>query len=132
MQLAILYAATATVFLVIDAIMLNTVLKPLFAARIGPIMAEPLRLGPAALFYLCYVAALLWLVSWPALREGAPMQALVGGMVLGFAAYGTYEFTNYATLRDWHWSMVAVDLTWGTALTGFAAWSGVMVTRWVT
>ncbi|MFP4273804.1 MAG: DUF2177 family protein [Paracoccaceae bacterium] len=132
MQLAILYLSTAAVFLVIDAIMLNAVMKPLFAARIGPIMAEPLRLGPAAVFYLVYVAALLWLVSWPALREEVPLQALVGGAVLGFAAYGTYEFTNYATLRDWHWSMVTVDLLWGTALTGFSAWAGVMMTRWVT
>ena len=125
MQIVLLYLVTAGVFLALDAIMLNTVLKPLFETRIGGIMADPLRLAPAAAFYLAYVAALLWLVSLPALRAGDPVQALVGGAVLGFAAYGTYEFTNYAVLRDWHWSMVAADLTWGTVLTAVSAWAGV-------
>ncbi|WP_371036859.1 MULTISPECIES: DUF2177 family protein [unclassified Rhodosalinus] len=129
MQIALLYLATAGVFLVLDALMLNMVLRPLFEGRIGAIMAEPLRMGPAAVFYLAYVAGLLYLVSVPALRAGDPMQALVGGAVLGFVAYGTYEFTNYAVLRDWHWTLVAVDLTWGTALTAVSAWAGVAVLR---
>jgi uncharacterized membrane protein len=92
-------------------------------------MAEPLRLGPAAAFYLAYVAGLLYLVSVPALRDGDPVQALMGGAVLGFVAYGTYEFTNYAVLRDWHWSLVATDLAWGTVLTAVSAWAGVAALR---
>ena len=28
-------------------------------------------------------------------------------------AYGTYEFTNLATLKGWHWQMVVVDVSWG-------------------
>ena len=129
MQIALLYLVTAGVFLVLDALMLNTVLRPLFEGRIGEIMAEPLRLGPAAAFYLAYVAGLLYLVSVPALRDGDPVQALVGGAVLGFVAYGTYEFTNYAVLRDWHWSLVATDLAWGTVLTAVSAWAGVAALR---
>jgi uncharacterized membrane protein len=129
MQIALLYLVTAGVFLVLDALMLNTVLRPLFEGRIGEIRAEPLRLGPAAAFYLAYVAGLLYLVSVPALRDGDPVQALMGGAVLGFVAYGTYEFTNYAVLRDWHWSLVATDLAWGTVLTAVSAWAGVAALR---
>jgi uncharacterized membrane protein len=44
-------------------------------------------------------------------------------------AYGTYEFTNFATLVNWSPAMVATDLIWGTVLTGFAAWAGVAITR---
>ena len=33
------------------------------------------------------------------------MAALHGALV-GAMAYGTYEFTNYATLADWHPKMV--------------------------
>jgi len=44
-------------------------------------------------------------------------------------AYGTYEFTNLATLRDWHWQMVAVDVTWGAVLTGVSAFAGVIAAR---
>ena len=81
---------------------------------------------------LLAIAGLIWLVSWPALKADAPVQALISGLVIGAMAYGTYEFTNYATLKDWHPSMVAVDFLWGTALTGFSAWAGVMITRAIT
>jgi len=131
-QLIILYVATAAVFLILDAIMLTRVLKPLFETHLGGLLADPIRVGPAAVFYLFYIGGLLYFVSVPALREGVPVQALLGGALLGAMAYGTYEFTNYATLRDWHWHMVAVDLTWGTILTGVSAWAGVMITRALT
>ncbi|PKP70621.1 MAG: DUF2177 domain-containing protein [Alphaproteobacteria bacterium HGW-Alphaproteobacteria-4] len=124
-----LYATTALIFLALDAVMLSRVMRPLFEQHIGGLLATDLRLVPAALFYLGYVAGLVWLVSLPALRAGAPMQALIGGAVLGALAYGTYEFTNYATLSAWHPSMVATDLIWGTVLTGFSAWAGVAITR---
>ena len=81
------------------------------------------------MFYLGYVAGVLWFVSIPALRTGDATSALVGGVLLGLMAYGTYEFTNYATLRDWRFEQVAVDMVWGGVLTGFAAWAGVMATR---
>ncbi len=104
-------------------------MRPLFAAHIGDMLATELRLVPAALFYLAYVGGVLWFVSLPALREGAPVNALLAGAALGAMAYGTYEFTNYATLRDWHWQMVAVDVTWGTILTAVSAWVGVLAAR---
>ena len=57
--------------------------------------------------------------------------AIVGGgpagMVLGLLCYGTYEMTNYATLRDWSVQQVVIDGLWGMGLTGFAAWAGVAV-----
>lgn len=128
----ILYLATVIPFLVLDAVMLKLVMAPLFRRFIGPLMLEMPRLAPAALFYLAYVAGLLWMVSWPALKAGDPLQALVGGLVLGALCYGTYEMTNYATLAAWNWQQVVIDGLWGTALTGFAAWAGVAVMsgRW--
>lgn len=129
MQIAVLYAATAGIFLILDAIMLRVVMAPLFRRHIGDALLADIRIGAAAVFYLFYVAGLVWLVSLPALRAGVPLQALVRGAVVGAMAYGTYEFTNYATLRGWHPAMVATDLLWGTALTAFAAWAGVLVTR---
>jgi len=129
MSIVILYLSTAAIFLGLDAVMLRFVMRPLFETHIGPLLLESPRLGPAAVFYLAYVAGLLWLVSVPALKTGAPMQALVGGAVIGAMAYGTYEFTSYAVMRDWSPTMVAVDLTWGTVLTAFAAWAGVTITR---
>jgi uncharacterized membrane protein len=129
MQIVALYLITATVFLVLDAVMLKTVMKPLFEQFIGDWILDDIRIRPAVAFYLFYVAGVLWFVSLPALRDGISVNALISGAILGAMAYGTYEFTNYATLRDWSLTMVAVDLTWGAALTGFSAWIGVTLTR---
>lgn len=129
MQPAILFLSTATIFLVLDAIMLRTIMRPLFEGHIGDWLLEDIRWRPAVVFYLFYVAGLLWFVSLPALRADAPLQALAGGMVLGALAYGTYEFTNLATLTRWSWAMVATDLAWGTVLTGAAAALGVWAVR---
>ena len=127
MQIATLYLSTAIIFLVLDAIMLGLVMKPLFTRHIGPLMIEPIRYVPAAAFYAAYVAGLIYLVSLPALKTGAPV--LFPAMIIGAMAYGTYEFTSYAIMRDWHWQMVATDFIWGTVLTGLSAWGGVMITR---
>lgn len=127
MQIAVLYLSTAAIFLILDAIMLTLVMKPLFSRHIGPLMLENIRLVPAAAFYLAYVAGLLYLVSLPALRTGAPV--LIPAAIIGAMAYGTYEFTSYAIMKDWHWSMVVTDTTWGAVLTALAAWGGVTLTR---
>lgn len=127
MQIAVLFLSTAAVFLILDAIMLTFVMKPLFDRHIGALMLENIRLAPAAAFYLAYVAGLLYLVSVPALRTGAPV--LLPAAIIGAMAYGTYEFTSYAIMKDWHWQMVATDTIWGTLLTAVSAWSGVAITR---
>jgi uncharacterized membrane protein len=127
MQIATLYLATAVTFLVLDALMLSLVMKPLFQRHIGALMLDGLRLGPAVAFYLFYVGAILWFAGWPALRDGG--SPLLSAAILGAAAYGTYEFTSYAIMRDWHWSMVAADVTWGTVLTAVSAAVGVAVVR---
>jgi len=130
MQLVTLYLSTAAVFLVLDGLMLAFVMKPLFTRHIGPLLIEPIRFGPAALFYAAYVVGLIYLVSLPALKSGSPVW--VPAAIIGAMAYGTYEFTSYAILRDWDIAMVATDFLWGTALTAFAAWAGVTITRMIT
>lgn len=129
LTVVVVYAVTAVVFLALDALMLGFVMRPLFERHIGHLLLDNIRYGAAAAFYLAYLAGLVWLVSLPALRDGTNIQALVAGMVIGAMAYGTYEFTSYAIMRDWHPAMVAADLAWGTVLTGVSAWAGVAVTR---
>jgi uncharacterized membrane protein len=129
MQIVITYFATVVVFLGLDAIGITYLIRPVFERHVGHLLAESFRVVPAALFYLGYVAGLVYLVSLPALRDDAPTQALLHGMLIGFMCYGTYEFTNMATLSEWSWQQVLTDTAWGMALTGFSAWAGVMVAR---
>ena len=129
MKILTLYLITAVIFFVIDAIGLRLMIKPVFERHVAHLFADPFRVGPAALFYLGYVAGVLWFVSVPAINHGNPVTALIGGALLGLLAYGTYEFTNYATLRDWSPTQVVVDTLWGGLLTGVSAWAGVLAIR---
>ena len=129
MQIALLYGSSTVFFLIVDAIMLTLVMKPLFERHIGHLLQSPINLAPAAIFYLFYVAGLIWLVSLPALRDGSVAQAALNGAILGAVAYGTYEFTNMSVLKGWDWTMVAADTAWGAVLTGATAAFGVWVVR---
>jgi uncharacterized membrane protein len=129
MTYLVLYAVTVVVFLGLDVVMLKKVMYPMFSSNIGSMMLDSPKMGPAAAFYLFYVGGVLWFASIPALQSGQPSQAFVAGFVLGLLAFGTYEFTNFATLRGWVIQMVVVDVVWGGLLTGTSAWVGVSVVK---
>ena len=127
MTLVVLYLATAATFLILDALMLTFVMRPLFERHVAYLLREDVNLAAAAVFYLFYIAGLVYLVSWPALKDGAPV--LLPAAIIGALAYGTYEFTSYAVTKGWHPAMVATDLIWGTVLTATSAWVGVTAAR---
>ncbi|PVA10040.1 DUF2177 domain-containing protein [Pelagivirga sediminicola] len=130
MTVLILYVVTLIAFLGIDYLGLSYLIKPTFEQHIGPLLTDSPRMGPAVIFYAFYVGVLLWFVSWPALEQGKSLAWVFGsGVLIGAMAYGTYEFTNLATLKDWTWRMVATDFTWGSLLTGVSATVGVAVAR---
>ncbi len=130
MQIIILYVATTAIFLILDGLMLALHMQPLFKRHLGAQLLENIRILPAAAFYLAYIAGLLYLVSLPALKTGSAI--VIPAALIGAMAYGTYEFTSFSIMKDWHWSMVATDVIWGTILTAVSAWGGVAVTRALT
>ncbi|WP_035776740.1 DUF2177 family protein [Arthrobacter sp. H5] len=121
-------AVVAVVFLAIDIPWL-LLMAGTYREWIGPLMAERASLGFAAVFYLGYAATAYWLAVKPALEKASGRAAAVSGAVVGFAAYGTYGFTNAATLRDWPVEMLVIDTIWGTALTGTTCLIAYLVVR---
>ena len=79
-------------------------------------MAEKVKWLPAIIFYLLFVFAALVLVILPALDKGSWLNALLYGALLGMISYGTYDFTNLASIRDWPLKVTFVDIIWGTVL----------------
>jgi len=133
MTLTVLYVATFAVFLGLDFLGLSYLIRPVFERDIGPLLLDRFRVLPALVFYAFYIAVLLWFVSLPALADDKSLIWVLGNAALiGALGYGTYEFTNLATLKDWTWTMVATDFTWGVCLTAVSATAGVWIARTVT
>ena len=122
-----LYIATAVIFLALDAIWLRKVAMPMFQRHVGGLMLDDPDLKVAAIFYALYCAGVVYFAAAPAVAAGAPGLALQHGFVLGLLAYGTYEATNKATLKGWHWQMVVSDTLWGAVLTGVSAWGAAAI-----
>ena len=51
------------------------------------------------------------------------------GIVFGVVAYGTYNFTNMATIKNWSPYVVIVDMIWGGLLTGTSAALGILFSK---
>jgi len=129
-QLA-LYAIMLVVFLGIDAVWLSTMSTRFYKKHLGDLMRESPNLPVALAFYLLYVVVLLVVVVMPAVDKGSLLQAAGFGVLLGLAAYGTYDITNLSTIRDWPVVVTVVDLIWGGTLTGVLSTVGYLVANWL-
>lgn len=126
---AIAYGGAAAAFFVIDFLWLSLMAKSFYREHIGHLMADNLNVGAAGGFYLLYVIGIVVFAVIPALQSDSWKTAVVLGGLLGLIAYGTYDMTNLATLRDWPLSMALVDMAWGTVLTGVSATAGYFACR---
>jgi uncharacterized membrane protein len=118
------YAAALLVMGVLDALWLGWLARDFYRQEMGAQMADPIRWGPALLFYFGYPAALVALAVFPA---GQPLGLQIARAALvGLVAYGVYDLTNLATLRHWPLKLAGVDAAWGTLAStisgGVAAW----------
>lgn len=112
------YVTAFVLFLVIDLIWLVVVAKNLYQKELGYIMTDKPNWIAAILFYLLFLAGLVFFVIHPALGKDSWRYALLAGMFFGFITYCTYDLTNLATLKDWPIKITIIDLIWGTALGG--------------
>lgn len=117
------------VFFIIDLLWLSLMAKSYYGHRIGHLMAGDINMTAAGGFYLLYVLGIVVFAVTPALQSESWKMALVLGAFMGLIAYGTYDMTNLATLRDWPVSVAVVDMAWGTALTGVSAVAGYVASR---
>jgi uncharacterized membrane protein len=123
---AILYLATLIVIVPIDFLFLGTVAKSFFTSQVGDMLGE-IRLAPAILFYLLYVAGILVFVNGAA--DARWQSALLYGALFGLFCYATFELTSLSLLRHWTWAVVAVDVSWGVFVTAVSSTLGLIITN---
>ena len=118
------YVGALAALLGLDAVWLSAMAERLYRPMLGDLLARDFEVLPALAFYALYVFGVVFLAAVPALRLGGWRTALINGAVLGLVAYGTYDFTNQATLRHWPTIVTGLDLAWGTFLTSASAVAG--------
>lgn len=123
------YVGSALAMLVLDAIWLTTTVPLIYKPALGDMLAEPPNLAVAALFYLVYLIGVVVFAVLPALNQQNWLIALGAGALLGLVAYGTYDFTNLSTLKNWPLTLSLVDVCWGVVLTAITATAGFVAGR---
>lgn len=115
------YGVTLLAFLAIDFIWLGFIATKFYKEQLGPMMLEKPLLGVAFAFYALYALGIFVFAVMPALRDESWRTAALLGALLGLVAYGTYDLTNFATLKNWPVTMTFVDMAWGMVLTAATA-----------
>lgn len=123
------YAATAIVFFALDFVWLSTATGLVYRPMLGDMLSPEPALPVAALFYVFYVVGIVVFAVIPATNAGSWAMALGLGALLGLVAYGTYDITNLATLKDWPVMVTVIDLAWGTFVSAAAAFAGYTALR---
>ena len=114
------FIAAALAFGALDAMWLGWAGDNFYRPRLGDMLADSFRMGPALVFYAAYIAAIVWFAVRPGLAGGLGAAAL-NGALLGAICYATYDLTNQATLKQWSTTVTIVDIFWGAFATALAA-----------
>ncbi|KPJ85669.1 hypothetical protein AMJ57_02225 [Parcubacteria bacterium SG8_24] len=115
------FAVILPIFLLLDGIWLGVISKGFYLnrmrsfARISDGSFAPVW-GSVFLVYLLLSFGVLFLVLPQA--EGSWLKALLFGGALGLVAYGVYDLTNHALVKDWSVTLTLVDIAWGVFVCG--------------
>ncbi len=129
MTYIIAYISATVFFFALDFVWLAFVAKDFFQKHIGFLLADEFNLAVAGAFYLSYTIGIVIFCIMPAVQSQNWLMALGYGCLFGFLAYGTYDFTNLATLKNWPPIVTIVDICWGTTITGLSALVGYFAVR---
>ena len=121
------YITAIIAMFLLDLIWLSTLARPLYQEGIGHLMAAQPKLSFAALFYLVFVAGLMWFAVRPNAHAKGVKNTFIAGAFFGFFIYASYDLTNLALLKDWPLGLSIIDMTWGTLLSGVCAAVGKFV-----
>jgi uncharacterized membrane protein len=126
-----LYALTTLAFFAIDLVWLGVVASSFYQKHLGPILRPDIVWGAALAFYALYIAGILVFAVVPGLQAGSLVRAVSLGAFFGLVAYATFDLTGMALIREFNWTVVIVDLIWGTVLTGSVAAAGFAAGQWL-
>ncbi len=126
-----LYLLTVPVFFAVDLLWLGVLARDFYRSNLGHLLSPTVNWPAALVFYLLFIAGILYFAVIPALAMGSPGPAVRNGLLFGFFTYMTYELTNMATLPSWPVKVVLVDIAWGMVLSATVAAASYGIGRWL-
>jgi uncharacterized membrane protein len=118
------YVAALVTMVAIDLLWLGVIAKPVYQQGIGHLMAEKPNITAAVLFYVVYPVGIVIFAIAPDAVSASWLKTFTSAALFGLFAYATYDLTNLATLKGWPISLAALDMAWGSLVTGIAALTG--------
>ena len=118
------YVAALITMVAIDLLWLGVIAKPLYQQGIGHLMAEKPNIPAAVLFYVLYPVGIVIFAIAPDAVSASWLKTFSSAALFGLFAYATYDLTNLATLKGWPVSLAALDMAWGSLVTGVSALAG--------
>jgi uncharacterized membrane protein len=128
-QYILIYLASALGFFALDMVWLGLIAKNFYREKLSFIFTGEVDWKAAALFYSLYFTGLFYFGILPGLKDGNWTTVLLNSALFGFFCYATYDFTNKATILQWPWIVVGVDLIWGVVVTSFGGLVGFWVSK---
>jgi uncharacterized membrane protein len=127
-----MYAALGAVgYMVLDGIWLGVLMKDFYRDQLAPIAR--LSNGQFAPHWgaalVVYVALGAGIALFVVPRASSVASAAGFGALFGLITYAVYDFTNYATLRQWPFALTLVDVAWGAVASAVCAAAVWMVAR---
>lgn len=114
-----LYLPLVALFVGADLLWLGVIMKNFYRANLGHVIGTQVVWPAAIVFYLLFIAGLLYYAIMPGIESGEILRTIFLGAGFGLVAYATYDLTNQATVPNWPTIVTVVDLVWGTFLSGF-------------
>ncbi len=105
----------------LDMTWLGLIAKKFYRAQIGTLLKQDVNWMAAILFYLIFLAGLVFFVIEPAMQKKSLSDSALRGAFFGLVTYATYDLTNLAVAKDWPLLVTVVDMAWGTALAAAVA-----------
>jgi len=110
------YGVALSVFLVVDLVWIGFIARTFYQDQLGFILASSPNWIAAIIFYLMFVAGLLFFVVIPGLKNNGLKESLFRAALFGILTYGTYDLTNLALIEGWPVLVTVVDIIWGMVL----------------
>ncbi|TFY97971.1 DUF2177 family protein [Ramlibacter rhizophilus] len=124
---ALTYLAALLAFGLLDYVWLRHIAIDWYEAGMAHVLAPQPNWWAAGAFYLLYPAGVVFFAAWPS--EGDWTRALFLGALFGAFAYGTYDLTSLAVIRDWPVGLTLLDIAWGAVVSGAAAAAGAVALK---